>query len=345
MELDRQIVESLGDAANIQYNFYHESMDGKDYKYIRASDCEFDEAMVLKTPKGYSLCRKGWMTQGGDHKDIEVCTELSILEDIRLARIPASEDWEKRFPGYYELVFLTTCPLVKRNGLWGAILTRWEYFGIPVVPFVHHSYKEAARALSSLVDKEDIMVWRRYDDYYDCSPYFSSADVIVGDITKLEVDAIVNAANSSLLGGGGVDGAIHAAAGRGLYEECRTLGGCQVGHCKITGAYNLPCNKVIHAVGPDCRAMSVEKAEPLLASCYKEALDLAQGNGINSIAFPCISAGIYKYPKVEAAKVALNTIEQARKNGFDGSITICCFSDEDLIAYEKAQAELNNIGR
>ena len=156
-----------------------------------------------------------------------------------------------------------------------------------------------------------------------------------GDITTLQVDAIVNAANTTLLGGGGVDGAIHRAAGPQLLEECRQLGGCPTGKAKLTRGYNLPAKYVIHTVGPVWNGGEKGEAE-LLKSCYSESLRLAKEQGdIQSIAFPCISTGVYRFPFHHAAEIA---VQACRGSALD--ITFCCFSDSDLTVYNSLLASV-----
>jgi len=159
-------------------------------------------------------------------------------------------------------------------------------------------------------------------------------DIVWGDITKLDVDAIVNAANTTLLGGGGVDGAIHRAAGPELLQECRALGGCKPGEAKITRGYNLPARFVIHTVGPVWSGGKRGEAETL-ASCYRNSLQVAVNNQIKTIAFPAISCGAYRYPVIEAAQIAVETTGDflAKEDKID-NVTFVLATDEIFGAYQ-----------
>ncbi|KDM92826.1 O-acetyl-ADP-ribose deacetylase [Photobacterium galatheae] len=163
------------------------------------------------------------------------------------------------------------------------------------------------------------------------------ADLLVwqGDITTLSVDVIVNAANSSLLGGGGVDGAIHRAAGPQLLEECRRLNGCQTGEAKITPGYQLPARWVIHTVGPVWHGGGQQEAA-LLAHCYQNSLALADEVGAVTIAFPCISTGVYGFPKQQAAHIAVTTVRQVLENqATPEKVYFVCFGQEDTMIYQR----------
>ena len=162
---------------------------------------------------------------------------------------------------------------------------------------------------------------------------YKNITIVKGDITKLDVDAIVNAANESLLGGGGVDGAIHRAAGPELLEECRKLNGCPTGEAKLTRGYNLPAKHVIHTVGPIWSGGNTGEPD-LLASCYRNSLNLAKDNGLKSIAFPSISTGVYGYPFTEACKIAITEIQKfLGESGYQLEVILVTHSQKDFDVY------------
>ncbi|MGE5534325.1 MAG: O-acetyl-ADP-ribose deacetylase [Acidobacteriota bacterium] len=169
-------------------------------------------------------------------------------------------------------------------------------------------------------------------------------EIVVADITTLDVDAIVNAANHSLLGGGGVDGAIHRAAGHELLDECRTLGGCETGGAKITKGYKLKAKHIIHAVGP-VWAGGDKREDELLAGCYRTALDLAAGHRLSSIAYPAISTGVYRFPPDRAARIAVGTLASEISANARGiaRVVFCCFSSDSAEHHKNAFADLGLI--
>ena len=168
-------------------------------------------------------------------------------------------------------------------------------------------------------------------------------EIIDADITTLDVDAIVNAANEALLGGGGVDGAIHRAAGPGLLAECRKIGGCPTGQARLTGGYDLPARHVIHTVGPVWRGGGAGEAD-LLAACYRNCLALAGENGIQSIAFPSISTGVYGYPVAAAARIAVAAVaEYLQQSDAEMRVIFCCFGAQSTGHHRTAMAAIHLV--
>ena len=166
--------------------------------------------------------------------------------------------------------------------------------------------------------------------------------IVQADITTLAVDAIVNAANSSLLGGGGVDGAIHRAAGPELLEECRTLGGCETGDAKITGGYELPANHVIHTVGPVWHGGDANE-DALLASAYRRSLEVAAANGVRTLAFPAISTGVYGFPVDRAARIAVREVASYLEGHAEiDRVQLVCFGEQALSIFTTALAEISS---
>ncbi|XP_035256335.1 ADP-ribose glycohydrolase MACROD2 isoform X2 [Anguilla anguilla] len=203
---------------------------------------------------------------------------------------------------------------------------------------------ERRKEYSSYVPLDKIPTWKKQEkskgkeevDEQDAHPLSDKVSLYKGDITILEIDAIVNAANSSLLGGGGVDGCIHKAAGPCLYEECTTLNGCDTGNAKMTGGYELPAKYVIHTVGPVARGHVGKSQRELLKDCYQNSLKLMKENGLRSVAFPCISTGIYGYPNEPAAEIALATVKSWLKKNCDevDRVIFCVFLDTDFRIYK-----------
>ncbi|XP_076034755.1 macro domain-containing protein PG1779-like [Oratosquilla oratoria] len=200
---------------------------------------------------------------------------------------------------------------------------------IPTWPELYKQKREEFDKIA--LDSEDIKAIFKDQTFDVCDEINKKISIWYGDITLLEIDAIVNAANRSLLGGGGVDGAIHRGAGKMLLEECKTLFGCKTGEAKITGGYKLPARYVIHTVGP------IGEIPAFLSACYRQSLILAKETNLRTIAFPCISTGVYGYPSASATEIALETVRQVlvrEKDNFD-RIIFCLFMKEDVELYRK----------
>lgn len=338
--LPREFVDILEDKFTTEKLNHIDEDDPRpvNYKLIRHDDCEFDDSAVMKQDNGkYTLLQLSNMSRGGGWSGFDYLDSMQDFDHVLMAVVP-SEGIKK----YWASQMLQSCVIVSKNGLWGSICTRFEFNFSEVVPIKYLSEDYVIDILQRLFDVDELFIWKTYEDYTTCDEleshrqFISSINdkvkIFVGDITKLHVDAIVNAANSTLLGGGGIDGAIHRTAGPQLLEECRKLGGCNVGESKITNAYNLPCKKIIHTVGPYYRVIrDINKASELLRSCYYSVLDIAMENNLKSVAFCCISTGIFGFPRDIAAKIALEAIYS---HPYYGDVQICCYTEEDKSFYD-----------
>lgn len=310
--------------------------DPVNYKLIdHGYDCDFNEAAVIKQDDGrYIIAGLANLEMGGSWSGFYYSESMRGFDKVLL---PVAPDGFKRYCP--ESFFVMSCVIVNRNGLWGCVGASCENYSKVIVPIKFRAEDEVKEELKVVAHFDEDFLWKTYEEYIrtdsaGITPYdgYGRVKVFIGDITKLKVDAIVNAANTSLLGGGGIDGAIHSAAGPQLLEECKKLGGCKVGESRITNAYNLPCKKIIHTVGPDLRKMTdIDEASRLLENCYTSVLDLAMANELKSVAFCCISTGIYRFPKRRAAIIALEAI---CKHPYKGEVHICCFSQEDKSYYD-----------
>ncbi len=335
--LPKEFIEVL--EPHVPDNQYH-SIGPKewiDYKQIKHDDVEFNESAVMKQDDGkYTLLGLANMEMSGSWSGFFYNESMKDFDKVLLSVVTPDLGYSVASE------FVQSCVIVKRNGLWGCISTRCEDYSRQVLPIKYHSEKDVMEDLKRVSRMDADFIWRSYEEYIGADEIsLKTAEreqkdnrfkVIVGDITKLEVDAIVNAANSTLLGGGGIDGAIHRAAGPKLLDECKRLGGCKVGESKMTDAYNLPCKKIIHTVGPDMRRITdTGEACDYLESCYKTVLDLAVEYNLKSVAFCCISTGIFRFPKPNAARIALHVISV---HPYRGNVQICCFTPEDKTYYD-----------
>lgn len=308
------------------------------YKILAINDC--NESAVVKQNNGkYTLVGLDNLQMGGSWSGFWYSESMRDFDGVLLPVYPRSMNI---VPIDFE--YIHSCVIVNRNGLWGCVSTRCEDYSRVLVPIKYKMIEDVKEEFKAVSRADVDFVWKPYEDYIgaeELNPFnvpnesAHRVNVFVGDITKLKVDAIVNAANTTLLGGGGIDGAIHQAAGPQLLEECKRLGGCKVGESKMTDAYNLPCKKIIHTVGPDMRRVTdVDEAYSLLENCYKSVLDIAVEKNLKSVVFCCISTGIFHFPKPWAARLALNAINS---HPYDGIVQICCFTTEDKSYYDIVQ--------